>query len=127
MAGLIPTEAQYGDQTALRRLGMKASPETGAPTFFNPQGGRPPQVPQAGVPVLSGNQQALPPASDIEAEHQSLYQRAADLVSAARAWQQLADSTLSTPKIVQTARALREAAKLALYDARNKTPYVKGF
>jgi hypothetical protein len=127
MAGLVPKDPQYGDQTALRRLGVKASPETGTPTFFNPQGGRPksvPQLPQAAA--FGGAQTALPPAPDISAEHQSLYQRASDLTAAARAWQKLANSPLATPKIIATAQALREAARLAILDAREKTPYVKG-
>lgn len=127
MAGLQPKEAQYGDQTTLRRMGMKMSPETGTPTLFNPQGGRPPEAP--GAPVPGGNQTAaLPPAEavDIAPEHQSLYDRALELSNAARSWAELAATPIATPKIKRTAAALKEAARLAILDARAGTPWVKG-
>ncbi len=130
MAGLVPKEPQYGDQTALRRLGVKSSPQTGTPTFFNPQGGRPPKVPMPGAApqtaALGASQQVPPPASVISAEHQSLYQRSTDLAAAARTWTKLAESPIATARVKQIAQAVREAARLAILDARNGTPYVKG-
>jgi hypothetical protein len=129
-AGLIPKEPAYGDQTTLRRLGVKSSPVTATPTFFNPQGGRPPKVPMPGAggqaPALGAPQQAPPPAAGISAEHQSLYQRSVDLAAAARTWTKLAESPLATARVKQIAQAVREAARLAILDARNGTPYVKG-
>lgn len=126
MAGLQPTEAQYGDQTALRRAGLKMSPETSTPTFFNPQGGRPPEA--GAAPALGGDQAAAPPPAEsvIAPEHQSLYERSTRLAAAARAWGQLAQSPMATEEVRRTALALKEAARIAILDARAGTPFVKG-
>ena len=130
MAGLQPKEAQYGDQTMLRRSGLKFSPETQSPVFFNPQGGRPPEAgapPGGEVPMLGGAQQATPPVeTGIAPEHQSLYQQAVNLASASQAWQAYAASPLATPRTRRIAAALKEAARIAIYDARHGTPFVRG-
>jgi len=127
MAGLVPKEAQYGDKTALRRLGMKDSPVSGTPTLFKPQGGRPPEAgaaPQAAP--LGGDAQVLPPAGDVPLEEQSLYDRGSNLAAASVAWQKLAASPLATEKVKRIALALKEAARLAVLDARENTPFNPG-
>lgn len=129
-AGLIPKEAAYGDKTALRRAGMKDSPVTGTPVLFKPQGGRPPetgaQPTGPAVPALGGDPLATPPVGGVAPEHQSLYDRSANLAAASQAWQAFAASPLATEKVKRIALALKEAARLATLDAREGTPFNPG-
>jgi len=127
MAGLVPKEAAYGDKTALRRLGMKDSPVSGTPTIFKPQGGRPPEAGAAPKAVpLGGEREALPPAPGIPPEEQSLYDRSANLAAAAQAWAAFAASPLATEKVKRIALALKEAARLAVIEAREGSPFDPG-
>jgi len=127
-AGLVPKEPQYGDIGAMRQMGVKYSPESNVPTFFKPQGGRPPT--QAGqVPVLGGTPApGSPPTGEqlIPAEHQDLIQRSVDLAAAARSWAAAAALPTSTEKVRRIALALKEAARIAASQAREGTPFTRG-
>lgn len=130
MGGLQPKEAQYGDKTALRRLGMKdTQPGGGAPVLFKPQGGRPPNAgaqPGPMVSPLGEGPQSTPPVGDVLPEEQSLYDRSGNLSAAARAWLALAESPMATEKVKRIALAIKEAARLAILDAREGTPFNPG-
>jgi hypothetical protein len=128
MAGLVPKEAQYGDKTTLRRMGMKDSPVSGTPTLFKPQGGRPPEAgaQPAGPVVAPAPANAAPVAGDIPLEEQSLYDRSANLAAASQAWIAFAESPLATEKVKRIALALKEAARIAALDAREGTPFNPG-
>jgi hypothetical protein len=127
---LTPKEPQYGDQTQLRRMGVKTSPDNSGPVFFNPEGGRPStRTKIAGIDpqkMLGGAAASgPPPAPVVPAEHQELFSSAADLAAAARGWSRLAARPDAPPKVQRIALALKEAARLAILEAREGTPYYR--
>lgn len=125
MAGLQPQGPQYGDVSAMREMGVKYSPETSTPTFFNPKGGRPPGATQA--PALGGGPAPVAPPQEagIPAEHQDLFQRAHDLAEAALAWQSVASRPGASEKMKLIALAVKGAAKIAVINAREGTPFTR--
>ena len=140
--GLGPAEPQYGDKTALRKLGVKSSPETGSPVFFNPVGGRPkvdtqfPQgfnmAPPAQDAAVSGDVgQAVPPPlpetnAGIPADHHDLIDRALKLSRASVGWSLLAQQPGADPETIQMAQAVKGAASIAIQEARDGTPFYRG-
>ena len=122
-AGLHPKEPQYGDVGALRELGVKQSPESSTPTFFAPQGGRPRQKGQFSAHGGALPQGSPPAPEDIPTEHEELLQRADDLAQASRAWSIAAQSPGATAKMKRVAMAVREAARIAVMQARTELPY----
>ena len=128
MAGIVPSGPQYGDKTALRQAGVKFSPETETPTFFNPSGGRPRKTAAnpMGLPQVPSAQASAPDDPLIPQEHQDLFDRATNLAAAARGWDEVARSPQATPQIKRIAAAVRKAAEIAVLQGRHGTPYVNG-
>jgi hypothetical protein len=135
MAGLQPSGPEYGDVGALRQLGVKMSPETQTPTFFNPKGGRPKGPTPVGFgPAAAlggaGNSTGTPPAEEFQvpAEHQSLVARATRLAAASRGWTALAATPAAQgdERIQRIALAVKQAAKMAVLQARDGTPFYRG-
>jgi hypothetical protein len=126
-AGLQSKEPQYGDIGAMREMGVKYSPETSTPTFFKPQGGRPPtqagQVPAPGGAMPAGS----PPAPGIPPEHEDLMTRAKELADASRSWQVAARQPGATEKVKRIAAAVKEAARIAVMQTRSETPFIRNY